>query len=262
MCAFESFACCTLTAGFCVPPLFTLDICQGCYVATSVCTSRSLSSNNFKFSLFSFFHELRSLPEVGHGQDSVHTRMVEGTPNAPLRTAGSVPVEKIQNILRCQHRDLYDKVVGSKHRSWNKFVEKHQAPASPGRVPTLIPAPGAPCNTSDGFLKVFTLSAFAQLYTFLIFQTRFFWNQLTWAARMDPEPGLCFFFLQQAGRGLLEVPFLHVLYCFLILCEQPFRDKSLNSLNSLNHGIPQPSSSPSQARWCRVIEGIPLFLWL
>eukprot|EP00667_Euglena_gracilis_P011264 EG_transcript_11497 len=42
------------------------------------------------------------------------------------RYQGSVPVEKIQNILRCQHRDLYDKVVGSKHRSWNKFVEKHQ----------------------------------------------------------------------------------------------------------------------------------------
>jgi len=42
------------------------------------------------------------------------------------RFHGSVPVEKIQNILRCQHRDLYDKVVGSKHRSWNKFVEKHQ----------------------------------------------------------------------------------------------------------------------------------------
>lgn len=42
------------------------------------------------------------------------------------RYKGSVPVEKIQNILRCQHRDLYDKVVGSKHRSWNKFVEKHQ----------------------------------------------------------------------------------------------------------------------------------------
>ena len=38
---------------------------------------------------------------------------------------GSVPVEKIQNILRCQHRALYDQVVGSRHRSWNKFVEKH-----------------------------------------------------------------------------------------------------------------------------------------
>jgi len=42
--------------------------------------------------------------------------------------AGSVPVEKIQNILRCQHRDLYDKVVGSKHRSWNKFTRRPPPP--------------------------------------------------------------------------------------------------------------------------------------
>uniref|UniRef100_A0A7S1HY81 Uncharacterized protein n=1 Tax=Eutreptiella gymnastica TaxID=73025 RepID=A0A7S1HY81_9EUGL len=37
---------------------------------------------------------------------------------------GSVAVEKIQNVLRSNHRDLYQKVVGTGHRSWNAFINK------------------------------------------------------------------------------------------------------------------------------------------
>eukprot|EP00668_Euglena_longa_P036697 GGOE01047179.1.p1 GENE.GGOE01047179.1~~GGOE01047179.1.p1 ORF type:complete len:194 (-),score=53.28 GGOE01047179.1:151-732(-) len=38
---------------------------------------------------------------------------------------GSVPVERIQNVVRTKCPDLYSKVVGCSHGSWKKYVEKH-----------------------------------------------------------------------------------------------------------------------------------------
>jgi len=38
---------------------------------------------------------------------------------------GSVPVERIQNVVRTKCPDLYSKVVGRSHGSWKKYVEKH-----------------------------------------------------------------------------------------------------------------------------------------
>ena len=39
---------------------------------------------------------------------------------------GSVPVERIQNVVRTKVPDLYSKVVGTRHGSWKKYVEKHE----------------------------------------------------------------------------------------------------------------------------------------
>jgi len=38
---------------------------------------------------------------------------------------GSVPVERIQNVVRSKHTDLYNIVVGSRHNSWRRYVERH-----------------------------------------------------------------------------------------------------------------------------------------
>jgi hypothetical protein len=38
---------------------------------------------------------------------------------------GSVPVERIQNAARAKHAELYNAVVGSRHNSWRRFVERH-----------------------------------------------------------------------------------------------------------------------------------------
>jgi len=38
---------------------------------------------------------------------------------------GSVPLERIQNIFRCRHSELYDQVVGTKHSAWKKYVQRN-----------------------------------------------------------------------------------------------------------------------------------------
>lgn len=38
---------------------------------------------------------------------------------------GSVPVERIQNIFRGRHAELYDAVVGSKHSAWKRYIERN-----------------------------------------------------------------------------------------------------------------------------------------
>eukprot|EP00667_Euglena_gracilis_P000707 EG_transcript_707 len=38
---------------------------------------------------------------------------------------GSVPLERIQNIFRGKHGDLYQQVVGSKHSAWKKFIQRN-----------------------------------------------------------------------------------------------------------------------------------------
>eukprot|EP00668_Euglena_longa_P006864 GGOE01008201.1.p1 GENE.GGOE01008201.1~~GGOE01008201.1.p1 ORF type:complete len:897 (-),score=110.54 GGOE01008201.1:631-3066(-) len=38
---------------------------------------------------------------------------------------GSVPVERIQNVVRSKHADLYNTVVGTRHNSWRRYVERH-----------------------------------------------------------------------------------------------------------------------------------------
>jgi hypothetical protein len=38
---------------------------------------------------------------------------------------GSVPIERLQNVLRTYYPDLYNTVVGTKHNSWRRFVERH-----------------------------------------------------------------------------------------------------------------------------------------
>jgi hypothetical protein len=38
---------------------------------------------------------------------------------------GSVPVERIQNVIRAQHGPLYTLIVGSRHNSWKRFLEFH-----------------------------------------------------------------------------------------------------------------------------------------
>lgn len=38
---------------------------------------------------------------------------------------GSVPLERIQNIFRGKHADLYQQVVGSKHSAWKKYIQRN-----------------------------------------------------------------------------------------------------------------------------------------
>ena len=38
---------------------------------------------------------------------------------------GSVPVERIQNIFRGKHADLYEAVVGNKHSAWRRYIERN-----------------------------------------------------------------------------------------------------------------------------------------
>jgi hypothetical protein len=38
---------------------------------------------------------------------------------------GSVPVERIQNVVRSQYNHLYNLIVGSRHNSWKRFLEYH-----------------------------------------------------------------------------------------------------------------------------------------
>eukprot|EP00667_Euglena_gracilis_P002328 EG_transcript_2328 len=45
--------------------------------------------------------------------------------NAMNPYKGSVPVERIQNVVRSQHNQLYNLIVGSRHNSWKRFLEFH-----------------------------------------------------------------------------------------------------------------------------------------
>ena len=36
-----------------------------------------------------------------------------------------MPVERIQNVVRSKHADLYNTVVGTRHNSWRRYVERH-----------------------------------------------------------------------------------------------------------------------------------------
>ena len=42
-------------------------------------------------------------------------------------TTGSLPVEQLQNLLHCNHQQLYKLVISSQHKGWTEFLQRYRS---------------------------------------------------------------------------------------------------------------------------------------